>query len=207
MRRHRIHVSRCGGMSETVAREVGGRLRERRKEVALGRLRILAIPLILGAWGAATDGAPPNEVAPATSPTRPPAPVPPVKYLEAGAKLFNNGQSRTRVQVPQGRAEVSRPAHVQRTDRARLLPPGTEQGAVRVYCHDRAGRGDPDPNGTGHVRAAAGRGAGRVGTGHIRAAAGRGRPRPQRHRPRPGRRRPRRRSRRHRPHPGRRRPR
>ena len=94
MRRHRIHVSRRGGTSETVAREVGGRLRERRKEVALGRLRFLTILLILGAWGvAATDGAPPDSAAaPPTQAARPPAPVPPVKYLEAGASLFNSGQ-------------------------------------------------------------------------------------------------------------------
>ncbi|MBV8318743.1 MAG: hypothetical protein JOZ53_27725, partial [Planctomycetaceae bacterium] len=56
------------------------------------RLRLLAIPVILGAWGVATDGASPNDAAPATSATRPAAPVPPVKYLEAGAKLFNSGQ-------------------------------------------------------------------------------------------------------------------
>src|SRR5947209_498770 len=80
-------------MSETVAREVGGRPRVRRKEVALGRLRTLTILLSLGAWGAATDGAPPDSAAPATdAAARPPSPVPPVKYLEAGAKLFNGGQ-------------------------------------------------------------------------------------------------------------------
>src|SRR6185437_13944140 len=90
---HRIQNPRRGGTSETVAREVGGRPRERRKEVALGRLRTLAVLLTLGAWGAATDGAPPDNAGPATdAAARPPAPVAPVKYLEAGAKLFNNGQ-------------------------------------------------------------------------------------------------------------------
>ena len=56
------------------------------------RLRFLAIPVIIGAWGVATDGASPNDAAPAKSATRPDPPVPPVKYLEAGAKLFNSGQ-------------------------------------------------------------------------------------------------------------------
>src|SRR5579883_2292999 len=92
-RGYRIHVSRRGDTSETVAREVGGRLRGRRKEVALGRLRTLTILLTLGAWGAATEGAPPDATAPpASTATRPPAPVAPVKYLEAGARLFNSGQ-------------------------------------------------------------------------------------------------------------------
>ncbi len=59
----------------------------------MGRLRTLTILLTLGAWGAATDGAPPDSAAPATDATaRPSAPVAPVKYLEAGARLFNNGQ-------------------------------------------------------------------------------------------------------------------
>src|SRR4051794_24152368 len=81
-----------GGTSEAVAMEVGGCLRERRKEVALGRLRTLATLLILGAWGAATDGAPPDDATTPAGAARPPAPVAPIKYLEAGAKLFNNGQ-------------------------------------------------------------------------------------------------------------------
>ncbi|CAN5911389.1 hypothetical protein BH23PLA1_BH23PLA1_31280 [soil metagenome] len=73
----------------TVAREVGGRLRVRRKEVALGRLRTLTILLTLGAWGAATDGAPLDDASsPAPPSSRPPAP--PVDYLRAGAMLFNN---------------------------------------------------------------------------------------------------------------------
>jgi type II secretory pathway component GspD/PulD (secretin) len=59
----------------------------------LGRLRTLTILLTLGAWGAATEGAPPDNAAPATdAAAKPPAPVPPVKYLEAGARLFNSGQ-------------------------------------------------------------------------------------------------------------------
>jgi len=43
----------------------------------------------LGAWGAVALGGPPD--GPGSGP-RPAAPVPPVKYLEAGARLFNGGQ-------------------------------------------------------------------------------------------------------------------
>ncbi len=52
----------------------------------MGRLRTLAIHLTLGAWGAALHAAPPGDAA-----TRPTAPVPPIKYLEAGARLLNEG--------------------------------------------------------------------------------------------------------------------
>ncbi|AGA29272.1 type II secretory pathway, component PulD [Singulisphaera acidiphila] len=58
----------------------------------MGRLRTLAILLTLGAWGGATDGAPPEDAARPVSSPRPAAPVPPVRYLEAGARLFNSGQ-------------------------------------------------------------------------------------------------------------------
>ena len=66
--------------------DVGGRSRGWRKEVALGRLRTLAILMTLGAWGAASSAAPPSDAA-----NRPAAPVPPLKYLEAGARLLNEG--------------------------------------------------------------------------------------------------------------------
>ncbi|MDR3636471.1 MAG: type II secretory pathway, component PulD, partial [Isosphaeraceae bacterium] len=56
----------------------------------MGRLRSLTILLVLAAWGTATEGAPPDSASSSPSPAaRPPAPVAPVKYLEAGAKLFN----------------------------------------------------------------------------------------------------------------------
>ncbi len=58
----------------------------------MGRLSTVTTLLILGAWGAATDGAPPDNAAPTTTATaRPPSPVPPVEYLKAGARLFNDG--------------------------------------------------------------------------------------------------------------------
>ena len=64
----------------------------RRKEVALGRLCTLTVILIFGAWGAATEGASPDDAAPSpATAVRKPAPVPPIKYLEAGARLFNSG--------------------------------------------------------------------------------------------------------------------
>ena len=75
----------------TVARDVGGRRRERRKEVALGRLITVSLILILGAWGGAVEGAAPDDAAAApSSATRQPPPAPPIKYLEAGARLFNS---------------------------------------------------------------------------------------------------------------------
>ena len=98
----------------------------------MGRLRTLTILLTLGAWGAATDGAPPDDAAPATdAAARPPAPVPPVKYLEAGARLFNSGQYDLAAEVPQRRADVSRPALGERADRARRLPARDGQGPGR----------------------------------------------------------------------------
>src|SRR5208283_4103876 len=48
--------------------------------------------LIIGAWGAATEGASPDDAisSPAKA-ARKPAPVPPIRYLEAGSRLFNSG--------------------------------------------------------------------------------------------------------------------
>src|SRR5271166_2157672 len=64
----------------------------RRKEVALGRLSTLTVILIIGAWGAATEGASPDDAnSSSTTAARKPAPVPPIKYLEAGSRLFNGG--------------------------------------------------------------------------------------------------------------------
>ena len=58
----------------------------------MGRLSTLTVLLILGAWGAATEGASPDDAisSPAKA-ARKPAPVPPIKYLEAGSRLFNSG--------------------------------------------------------------------------------------------------------------------
>ena len=58
----------------------------------MGRLSTLTIILIIGAWGAATEGASPDDAvtSPATA-ARKPAPVPPIRYLEAGSRLFNTG--------------------------------------------------------------------------------------------------------------------
>jgi hypothetical protein len=49
--------------------------------------------LILGAWDGATKGAAPDDAAAAPSTaTRQAPPAPPIKYLEAGANLFNSAQ-------------------------------------------------------------------------------------------------------------------
>ncbi|MDR3619511.1 MAG: type II secretory pathway, component PulD, partial [Paludisphaera borealis] len=62
----------------------------------MGRLRTLTVIMILGAGtGASTEGASPDDAAasPSQAPaTRKPSPVPPIKYLEAGSRLFNSGQ-------------------------------------------------------------------------------------------------------------------
>jgi len=58
----------------------------------LGRLSTLTVILIIGAWGAATEGASPEDAAPSpATAARKPAPVPPIRYLEAGSRLFNSG--------------------------------------------------------------------------------------------------------------------
>jgi len=62
---------------------------ERRKEVALGKLKSLAVILALGSNGAGLLAAPWGDV-PASA-GRPQPPVPPVEYVKAGAKLFNAG--------------------------------------------------------------------------------------------------------------------
>ena len=58
------------------------------------RLSALTIIMILGAGGgASTEGATPNDaVASPAATARKPSPAPPIKYLEAGARLFNSGQ-------------------------------------------------------------------------------------------------------------------
>ena len=58
----------------------------------MGRLSTLTVILIIGAWGAATEGASPDDaVSSPAKAARKPAPVPPIKYLEAGSRLFNSG--------------------------------------------------------------------------------------------------------------------
>jgi type II secretory pathway component GspD/PulD (secretin) len=80
---------------KTIVREVVGRPRLPRKEVALGRLRTLTILLTLGAWGLATDGARADGPAqPAGATSRPQPPVPPSDYIKAGIKLYNTGDAR-----------------------------------------------------------------------------------------------------------------
>ena len=57
----------------------------------MGRLRTVSLILVLGAWGGATAGAAPDDAAAAPSTaTRQAPPAPAIKYLEAGARLFND---------------------------------------------------------------------------------------------------------------------
>ena len=58
----------------------------------MGRLSTLTVILIIGAWGATTEGASPDDaVSSPAAAGRKPAPVPPIRYLEAGSRLFNSG--------------------------------------------------------------------------------------------------------------------
>ena len=67
----------------------------------MGRLRTVSLILILGAWGEATLKAAPDDAAAApTTATRQPPPAPPIKYLEAGAKLFNSAQDSAQLALP-----------------------------------------------------------------------------------------------------------
>jgi type II secretory pathway component GspD/PulD (secretin) len=68
-------------------------IRERRKEVALGKLKSLAVVVALGANGSGIVAAPLSDV-PASA-GRPQPPAPPVDYVKAGAKLYNSGDKVT----------------------------------------------------------------------------------------------------------------
>ena len=58
----------------------------------MGRLSTLTVILIIGAWGVTTEGASPDDaVSSPAAAGRKPAPVPPIRYLEAGSRLFNSG--------------------------------------------------------------------------------------------------------------------
>ncbi len=60
----------------------------------MGRLKTVSLILILGAWGAAAHGAALDDAA--TAPpagNRPAPPARPIRYLEAGARLFNSAQT------------------------------------------------------------------------------------------------------------------
>ena len=86
------HVSRREDQTE--ARQGSRRSSPwRRKEVALGRLRTLTVILILGAWGAATEGASPDDAA-ARQPRRPASrrPCRRSSISRPGRRLFNSGQ-------------------------------------------------------------------------------------------------------------------
>ncbi|HKM52914.1 MAG TPA: hypothetical protein VJY33_05845, partial [Isosphaeraceae bacterium] len=57
------------------------------------RLTALTGILIIGVCGVATEGSAPDDAVPSPAKTaRKPAPAPPIKYLEAGSRLFNSGR-------------------------------------------------------------------------------------------------------------------
>jgi len=59
----------------------------------MGRLKAVTILIASGAWGAGAVGAPPDRATPPTdAASKPPAPVPSIKYLKTGARLFHHGQ-------------------------------------------------------------------------------------------------------------------
>lgn len=65
----------------------------------MGSLRTFTVLLTLGAWGAATDGAPPDGVTPPPGQSaRPAPPAPPADYLKAGGWLFDQGDHAKAVQ-------------------------------------------------------------------------------------------------------------
>ena len=108
MQTHRPMSPTRGGWSWAVARDVSGGSRGRRKEVALGRLITVSLILILGAWGGASEGASPDDAAAAPSTAiRKPPPVPPIKYLEAGARLFNSAQTTEQIELASKYLEAS----------------------------------------------------------------------------------------------------
>ena len=114
-----------------VARDVGGRRRERRKEVALGRLRTVSLILILGVWGGAREAAATDDAAAAPSSAhRQPPPAPPIKYLEAGARLFNGAQTSAQLELASKYLEAAN------TYRDQLQP--DEQVTLDAYLKELA---------------------------------------------------------------------
>ena len=66
----------------------------------MGRLKTISLILILSVWGGAVQGAAPDDAAAAPiSATRQPPPAPPIKYLEAGARLFNSAVDNAQLEL------------------------------------------------------------------------------------------------------------
>ena len=177
-----------GFARKTVAREVGGRARKRRKEVALGRLRTLTILLTLGAWGAATEGAPPGDAATPTDRDAAGGPARARRRLPQGRDPpVQHGRPGQRRQVSQGRQRLPRPAPARRAGPARRLPgqaeprpgrPGRPAGLDAAGLgRRRPRRRPPAPAPAGDARPAAGAAArGRPPTSSRRPAGSSRRP-------------------------------
>ena len=129
MQPHRLLSPTREDMIWAVARDVGGGSHGRRKEVALGRLKSVSLILILGAWGGASDGASLDDAAasPATA-TRQAPPAPPIKYLEAGARLFNSAQNAKQMDLASKYLEAAN------TYRDQLQP--DEQATLDAYLKE-----------------------------------------------------------------------
>jgi len=87
--------------------------------------------LILCAWGGATRGAAPDDGAAApSSATRQPPPAPPIKYLEAGARLYNSAQDSEQLKLASKYLEAAN------TYRDQLQP--DEQATLDAYLKELA---------------------------------------------------------------------
>ena len=97
------------------------------KEVALGRLRTVSLILILGVCGGAAAVAAPDD---ATSATRQPPPAPPIKYLEAGSRLFNSAS-------PGDVGQLEKAAkYLEAADRYRDMLTTEEQSTLDAYLKE-----------------------------------------------------------------------
>ena len=97
----------------------------------MGRLITVSLILILGAWGGAVEGAVPDDAAAApSSATRQPPPAPPIKYLEAGARLFNSAADGAQLEL------ASKYLQAADTYRDQLQP--DEQATLDAYLKELA---------------------------------------------------------------------
>ncbi len=127
----------CDDRKRTVAREVGGCCHKRRKEVALGRLITVSLILILATWGRTVDGAAPDDTAvPPSAATRQPPPAPPIKYLKAGARLFNGAERNNREETTRQLDLASK--YLQAADRYRDMLEPDEQATLDAYLKELA---------------------------------------------------------------------
>jgi len=140
------------GQTKTVAREVGGCPRKRRKEVALGSLGKLTILLTLGVWGVTTEGS--SSDGDASSTNRPALAAPAGEYLKGGIRLFNTGDpalATKYLKVANDYRDQLQPADQAQLDDylAKLKPAPTDVSVTPVSTDSpAAGAADAAPLGT-----------------------------------------------------------